>query len=63
MVNEQGQKSGQLNAKLVQLAYSPDMLEQKEREFEDLVLWVTHIDERIKFIMKKHAISTGDTNF
>jgi hypothetical protein len=42
--NESGQKSTQLSAKLIQLAYSPDMIEQKEREFEFLVLWVTNID-------------------
>jgi hypothetical protein len=33
-----------LSAKLIQLAFSGDMIEQKEREFEVLVLWVTNID-------------------
>lgn len=51
MDNESGQKSSQLSAKLIQLAFSEDMIEQKEREFEALVLWVTNIDLRINNIM------------
>ena len=39
------------------------MLEQKEREFENLVLWVTHIDARINFIMTRNAYITGDKDF
>jgi hypothetical protein len=44
MEGESGQKSSSLATKLVQLAYNEDMIEQKEREFEVLVLWVTNID-------------------
>ena len=50
-----GQKSSQLSAKLIQLAYSPDMIEQKEREFELLVLWVTNINAKIATIMANNA--------
>lgn len=39
------------------------MIDKKEREFEDLVLWVTNIDNRISFIMQQNAMSTGDTRF
>jgi len=39
------------------------MIEQKEREFENLVLWVTNIDNRINFIMDNNAKITGDTAF
>lgn len=38
------------------LANQPDMLEQREREFELLVLWVTNIDNRINCIMKHTAL-------
>lgn len=58
----QGQKSSQLSAKLMQLAYSKDMLNRKEREFEQLVLWVTNIDNRINHIMKNQA-KDGDSVF
>lgn len=58
---ESGQKSSLLNAKMIQLAYSPAMLEQKEREFEQLVLWVTNIDHRINYIMSNQAKDSTDT--
>lgn len=57
---EQGQKSNKLTAKLIQLAYSTDMIEQKEREFELLVMWVTKIDLRINHIMTNQAKVSGD---
>ena len=31
------------------------MLEQKEREFEKLVMWVTNVDQRINQIMEANA--------
>jgi len=47
----------------MQLAYSKDMLTRKEREFEQLVLWVTNIDNRINHIMKNQATdATSDFN-
>ena len=39
------------------------MIEQKEREFEDLVLWVVNINARIDFIMTNNAKITGDQSF
>ena len=36
------------------------MIEQKEREFEALVLWVTNIDLRINNIMEHQAKISGD---
>jgi hypothetical protein len=36
------------------------MIEQKEREFEALVLWVTNIDLRINNIMAHQARISGD---
>lgn len=39
------------------------MIEQKEREFENLVLWVTNIDLRINYIMQHEAIRSGDTSY
>jgi hypothetical protein len=36
------------------------MIEQKEREFEALVLWVTNIDLRINTIMGHQAKISGD---
>ena len=36
------------------------MIEKKEREFEDLVLWVTNIDLRINFIMENNALISGN---
>ena len=51
-----GQKSQVLRAKLIQLAFSDDMIEQKEREFEALVLWVNNIDQRITHIMSSRTI-------
>jgi len=58
---ESGQKSSQLSAKLIQLAFSADMIEQKEREFEALVLWVTNIDQRINNIMANNAKVNQDS--
>ena len=55
---ESGQKSSQLSGKLMQLTFSSGMAEQKEREFEVLVLWVTNIDQRINNIMA-HAARGG----
>lgn len=59
--DESEQKSSQLSAKLMQLAYSQDMIEQKEREFEVLVLWVTNIDQRINNIMAYSAQKNQDS--
>ena len=39
------------------------MIEQKEREFEALVLWVTNIDQRINNIMANSAKVSGDASF
>jgi hypothetical protein len=39
------------------------MIEQKEREFENLVLWVNNIDNRINFVMESCALMTGDSSF
>lgn len=36
------------------------MLEQKEREFEQLVLWVTNINQRIDHIMNNQASDSAD---
>jgi|TARA_B110000285_G_scaffold231494_1_gene300367 hypothetical protein len=36
------------------------MLEQKEREFEELVLWVCNIETRIQIIMKKVALAKNE---
>ena len=58
---ENGQKSSQLSAKLIQLAFSAHMIEQKEREFEVLVLWVTNIDQRINNIMANNAKINQDS--
>jgi len=58
---ENGQKSSQLSAKLIQLAFSAHMIEQKEREFEVLVLWVTNIDQRINHIMANNAKINQDS--
>lgn len=52
---ESGAKSSQLQSKLIQLAFNNEMVEQKEREFEVLVLWVTNIDQRINIIMQNVA--------
>lgn len=49
------QKSHQLTQKLIHLGFSEEMQEQKEREFEELVLWVCNIEKRISVIMKKVA--------
>lgn len=43
----------------MQLAFSKDMLQRKEREFEQLVLWVTNIDNRINHIMKNQATDSS----
>jgi len=37
------------------------MIEQKEREFEVLVLWVTNIDQRINTIMANVAKANHDS--
>ena len=50
-----GQKSGQLQSKLLSIANSEDMVSKREQEFELLVLWVTNIDNRIYTIMKYNA--------
>ena len=47
---ENGQKTTALSAKLMQLAFSPNMVHQKEKEFENLCLWVTNINLRISSI-------------
>ena len=39
------------------------MIEQKEREFEDLVLWVVNVNARIEFIMSNNARISGDESF
>ena len=39
------------------------MLEKKEREFEDLVLWVTNIDQRIQLVMRINAQANNDSDF
>ena len=39
----------------MQLAFSQDMIDQKEREFEVLVFWVTNINQRINKIMENNA--------
>lgn len=57
---ESGAKSSQLQNKLIQLAFNVDMVEQKEREFEALVLWVTNIDQRINIIMQNVARINND---
>ena len=44
-----------LTTSLVQLAYSEDMILQKEREFEALVLWVTNIAGRIEIVMSSFS--------
>mmetsp|Transcript_6821 Transcript_6821/g.10994 ORF Transcript_6821/g.10994 Transcript_6821/m.10994 type:complete len:376 (+) Transcript_6821:5204-6331(+) len=56
-------KSSLFQVKLSKLANSNDMMEKKEREFEDLVLWVTNIDQRIKFIMSMNARLHHDSSF
>lgn len=61
--DKEGQKSSQLTSKLTQLSFSPEIIEQKEREFEDLVLWVTNIEGRINVIMKSNAYIRGDKDF
>tara|TARA_B110000285_G_scaffold234035_1_gene309615 strand:+ start:193 stop:1335 length:1143 start_codon:yes stop_codon:yes gene_type:complete len=60
---ETGQKTTLLSASLVQLAYSEDMIEQKEREFEALVLWVTNIAGRIELIMSNAANGGSAASF
>jgi hypothetical protein len=61
--DEVGQKSSKLTAKLMQLAYSADMLEKKEKEFDDLCLWVLNIDARIKAIMAYYAVKNHETDY
>lgn len=60
--DDSGHKSGQLTGKLIQLAYSQHMIEQKEREFEKLVSWVTNIDQRINFIMEQQSKAHVNSN-
>jgi hypothetical protein len=45
------------------LAFSEDMMEQKEREFEELVLWVVNIENRIQIIMKNVAVAKKDYSY
>ena len=37
------------------------MIQEKEREFEELVKWVTNIDIRINYIMRQEARDKGET--
>lgn len=39
------------------------MIQMKEVEFENLVRWITNIDNRIGFIMQHNTSAGGDLDF
>ena len=49
-------KSNQLSSRILQLFNSQEMRDIKEKEFCDLIEWVTNIDTKVKKIM---SVSRG----
>lgn len=49
-----GSSSSQLTSKIMQLSQTEELKNQLEKEFEDLVFWVTNIEKKIKQVTQRH---------